>query len=1225
LLERYIGGDFVRSILNNLNHHFHRINIFKNVLVILIILSLFSSVLIPIIAETFRDPHSRINDDGTDTSWESNCDMVWNATSGEIYVVWLDGRNGDNDVYFAKSVDEGETFKGHRRINQDGPGNWQGNPSIAWDPSNGFIYVAWADPRFGSDIYFARSENGGDTWIEISNPINDVFTEFRYGPDLATDGTNVYVAWVDFRRIPFADIYFSKSVNNGDNWLPNIRLTDEDLNGNVTTPSITSAQGNVYVSWPDGRREGNIYDIYLNRSLDGGSSWPWPNQMINSDPFGAQNTENCIVTNSTGQGVYIVWQDDRWSPGSTDTDIYFDRSSDYGATWLASENQVDDTPNGGNSFDAYIAVQDSPIDDSLFVVWADYRNSNDNDIFYSNSTDGGDTWSTPSERVDDTDINYNLNDDNSWQYRPAIAVNTTGNIAYVSWYDDRDGTNDIWFSKSDIGSGVWYTPNVNVDGRGYDNNYQMMPSIATDSTGKIHAAWADDRDGDWDIFYSNSTDNGVTWSQNTKVNTGDSEAYRGNATITIDKSNNNIYIAWESDIFGDLDIYLANSTDGGITFSDAIRVNDDTDMDQSVPDIAVDYSNQNIYVVWMDQNPTASGIRCARSTDNGYTFDASVSVNDTSGLPITRFSPSIAVDSNNNNIYVVWSEASPPRVVIMSANSTDLGNSFGNDKRISDSTDPLVSELYPDIAVNGTGHIVVVWEGEDSAVIKDIRSTYSNDFGNTFGDGINDNDIIVNDDLTGDHETPSITADGTYFYVAWRDGRDTDPEVNFSKSGDGGLSWGTNFPIGAMSPARVVGFPCIATYGDQAYVAWLDNRSDFKFDIYFSNGTILDSAPWIIDLNEMPDSIDAGGGKINITVNGSDDEDLENVLTVLIEYRDPNWQNWNTTYLEILTYVGIPPSGYWHIYFTPPLDAPSGYYDFRVRCQDQSGRWSNWFYDLDAVFVSIPPDITPPIITSGPDVTDRTDTTATIEWTTDELAIGLVWFGLGDLNSESPPSLLSTSHSITLTGLRPGRLYRFRVNSTDQESNNMTSPEFTFSTKFPIFLEPGWNMISLPLNQTEFEVSKVFESIDGDYDAVQIYNVSDTQDHWKHNNNDKPPSFNDLFRVNQTMGIWIHITNPLGTTLYVNGTAPDVGYVNKITLKNGWNLVGYPSVLERTPSFNLPLEVNMVQWYNASSGLWESWDFGSQSPDNLTLMKPGRGFWVHYTGIQTDWLLEYVN
>jgi hypothetical protein len=99
----------------------------------------------------------------------------------------------------------------------------------------------------------------------------------------------------------------------------------------------------------------------------------------------------------------------------------------------------------------------------------------------------------------------------------------------------------------------------------------------------------------------------------------------------------------------------------------------------------------------------------------------------------------------------------------------------------------------------------------------------------------------------------------------------------------------------------------------------------------------------------------------------------------------------------------------------------------------------------------------------------------------------------------------------------------------------------------------------------------------------------------------------------------------MGTTLYIDGTAPEIGYVNQITLQEGWNHVGYPSLITRTPPFDLPANVDMVMWYNASSGLWERWDFGPDSPDNLIEMRPGKGLLIHHIGAPTVWLLEYVN
>jgi hypothetical protein len=68
--------------------------------------------------------------------------------------------------------------------------------------------------------------------------------------------------------------------------------------------------------------------------------------------------------------------------------------------------------------------------------------------------------------------------------------------------------------------------------------------------------------------------------------------------------------------------------------------------------------------------------------------------------------------------------------------------------------------------------------------------------------------------------------------------------------------------------------------------------------------------------------------------------------------------------------------------------------------------------------------------------------TATITWTTDELSDSRVDYGtspaLLDLNSSIPT--LTTSHSVTLSGLTADVLYYFRVSSKDATGNNAVSP-----------------------------------------------------------------------------------------------------------------------------------------------------------------------------------------
>jgi parallel beta-helix repeat protein len=88
-----------------------------------------------------------------------------------------------------------------------------------------------------------------------------------------------------------------------------------------------------------------------------------------------------------------------------------------------------------------------------------------------------------------------------------------------------------------------------------------------------------------------------------------------------------------------------------------------------------------------------------------------------------------------------------------------------------------------------------------------------------------------------------------------------------------------------------------------------------------------------------------------------------------------------------------------------------------------------------------------------------------------------------------------------------------------------------------IFLNQGWNLISIPNIQTDSDIKSILLSINGSYDAVQWHNASDLSDPWKHHKVAKPFG-NDLFELNETMGFWIHITESGGVLFEYTGTQP---------------------------------------------------------------------------------------
>lgn len=126
--------------------------------------------------------------------------------------------------------------------------------------------------------------------------------------------------------------------------------------------------------------------------------------------------------------------------------------------------------------------------------------------------------------------------------------------------------------------------------------------------------------------------------------------------------------------------------------------------------------------------------------------------------------------------------------------------------------------------------------------------------------------------------------------------------------------------------------------------------------------------------------------------------------------------------------------------------APGTTYHLRAKSTDPSG---NTGYSGDITFTTLATgggrDETPPIIVAV-EVSAGSDR-AVITWATDEIADGAVLYtnGTGPQSSSSDPNFVK-SHSILLSGLQPGTVYRFTVRSADPTGNAANSTEQTFTT-----------------------------------------------------------------------------------------------------------------------------------------------------------------------------------
>jgi hypothetical protein len=202
------------------------------------------------------------------------------CSGNNVYAVWQDNRNGAADIYFNYSADGGANWQSSdiRLDTGDTAGaNYSYYPQITCSGNN--VYAVWLDNRNGNDdIYFNYSPNGGANWFTPDIRLDTGDTAGANGssyPQITCSGNNVYAVWHDNRN-GVEDIYFNYSTDNGVNWQSSdIRLDTGDTAGANDShyPQITCSVNNVYVVWKDSRN-GNA-DIYFNRAI------PWTDIKAN--------------------------------------------------------------------------------------------------------------------------------------------------------------------------------------------------------------------------------------------------------------------------------------------------------------------------------------------------------------------------------------------------------------------------------------------------------------------------------------------------------------------------------------------------------------------------------------------------------------------------------------------------------------------------------------------------------------------------------------------------------------------------------------------------------------------------------------------------------------------------------------------------------------------------------------------------------------------------------
>src|SRR5207249_3799853 len=252
---------------------------------------------------------------------------------------------------------------------------------------------------------------------------------------------------------------------------------------------------------------------------------------------------------------------------------------------------------------------------------------------------------------------------------------------------------DIFFTKSFDGARTWSVPiRVNNDAGGA---LQQEPSIFVDHNRAIYIAWTDYRIGAADVYFSKSTDLGLSFSANVRVNDVTANA-QSQPDLAVD-STGLVHVVWTD---------LRNVPGTGPD----IYLNDDTGgRAQTAPDIVVDGAS-SVYVAWSDSRDTNTGpdIFATRSSNAGSSFSANAKVNNEAGS-VYQGSPSLT--ANAGVVYAAWSDertrGSTSRD-IYEASSPD-GANWNSNVRVSDDNLPSNFQDNPTIAVDGFGDVYAAW------------------------------------------------------------------------------------------------------------------------------------------------------------------------------------------------------------------------------------------------------------------------------------------------------------------------------------------------------------------------------------------------------------------------------------------------------------------------------------------------------------------------------------
>jgi hypothetical protein len=345
----------------------------------------------------------------------------------------------------------------------------QGDPTIDWT-SDGTAWTVTIGISTSTNLVMRtfKSTDQGATWtfdstVTTTQTAMDKQSLWIDHSTSSSHTDNMYLLWHNGNPG-----FVSTRQGASGSWSTPLQITGSETTGTAIGSDIkTNARGDVFAFWPDTGSQ----NLFVSKSTDGGTTFGTPVTIATTNgsfqiSVPAQATRGCLIATSGGaftangtDYVYVVWNDLAGgtgcsapgnAPGTTVTSdcktrTFFSRSTDGGATW-SSPVKLNDQSSRNDQFFSRLAVDQ--VTGALVVVYYDTVDDPGRlktDLWMQTSSDHGASWSSASKVTTSESDETVSGATSSFQYGDYIGLTGHDGNFFACWTDRRSGgVEEIW-------------------------------------------------------------------------------------------------------------------------------------------------------------------------------------------------------------------------------------------------------------------------------------------------------------------------------------------------------------------------------------------------------------------------------------------------------------------------------------------------------------------------------------------------------------------------------------------------------------------------------------------------------------------------------------------------------------------------------------------------------------------------------------------------------------